>query len=105
MSMGPSTVLEEGPNPLLNLLVKSLHALFTVIINLSQRPIIKILSALKSIFKHCDLKFEVISLLKENTNVPEIINFMQNTTMVVESQQHTYKLSECFLSFITEVFS
>jgi len=76
LSIGPNMVLEEGQNPLLNLLVKSMHGLFTVIINLSQRPVSKIFGALKSIFKHCDLKVEVIGLLKENSNVPEIINFM-----------------------------
>ena len=85
MNMGQNIILEEGENPLLNLLVKSLHGLFSIIlIDLSQRPISKIFGALKSIFKHSDLKVEVISLLKENSNVPEIINFMQNTTMGVE---------------------
>jgi hypothetical protein len=84
MSMGQKIILEEGENPLLNLLVKSLHGLFSIIIKLSQRPISKIFGALKSIFKHCDLKVEVISLLKENSNVPEIIKFMQSTTMGVE---------------------
>jgi hypothetical protein len=70
MSMGQKIVLEEGSHPLLSLLVKALHGLFNIVIGVSQRPISKIFGALKSIFKNCDLKVEVVSLLKENSNIP-----------------------------------
>lgn len=103
--MGQNIVLEEGENPLLSLLVKALLGFFYVLIEIGGKPISKILGVLKTIFKNYDdLKVEVISLLKENSNIPQIIQFMISTTMTVEKEIHTYKLTESFLDFITELF-